>query len=90
MLLSQYVLACRMAGRWPLAERDRSQIPRHYQAAQCRDGSWPLHSEAPGSLFVTVLAYVALRVMGARAGDPVTSGVMTPWRARAEGRGIRP
>lgn len=70
MLLSQYVLTCRMAGGWPLPERDRRQILRHYQVTQRTDGSWPLHSEAPGSLFVTVLAYVALRVLGVPADDP--------------------
>ena len=70
VLLSQYVLTCRMAGNWPLPGRDRHEILRHYQVTQRTDGSWPLHSEAPGSLFVTVLAYVALRVMGLPADDP--------------------
>ena len=70
MLLSQYVLTCRMAGKWPLPDHDRSAILRHYQVTQRSDGSWPLHAEAPGSLFVTVLAYVALRVLGLPADDP--------------------
>ena len=48
MLLSQYVLACRMAGRWPLPERDCGQILRHYQVTRRRDGSWPWRAEAPG------------------------------------------
>jgi len=41
MLLSQYVLTCWMVGRWPLPERDRGQIVRHYQVTRCPDGSWP-------------------------------------------------
>ncbi len=90
MLLSQYVLACRMVGRWPLPERDRGQILRHYQAARCRDGSWPLHGEAPGSLFVTVLAYVALRVMGVPAGDPVTSAARRWLRAQPDSVTVLP
>lgn len=81
MLLSQYVLACRMVGRWPLPERDCGQIVRHYQVTQCGDGSWPWHAEAPGSLFVTVLAYVALRVLGVPADDPVTGAARCWLRA---------
>jgi squalene/oxidosqualene cyclase-like protein len=73
MLLSQYVLTCRMVGRWPLPQRDRGQILRHYQVTRRGDGSWPLHGEAPGSLFVTVLAYVALRVLGVPVDDPLAS-----------------
>lgn len=84
MLLSQYVLACRMTGRWPLPERDRGQILRHYQAERRGDGSWPLHGEAPGSLFVTVLAYVALRAMGVPAGDPMTSAARSWLRAQPD------
>jgi len=85
MLLSQYVLACRMVGRWPLPERDRDQILRHYQMTQRRDGAWPWHGEALGSLFVTVLAYVALRVLGVPADDPVTSPARRWLRAHPDG-----
>ena len=64
MLVSQYVLVGQMVGRQALPERDRDMILRHFEATRRPDGSWPLHCEAPGSLFVTVLAYVALRVLG--------------------------
>jgi lanosterol synthase len=84
MLLSQYVLTCRMVGRWPLPERDRSQIVRHYRVMRCGDGSWPWHREAPGSLFVTVLAYLALRVLGVPADDPVTSAARRWLRAHPD------
>lgn len=80
MLLSQYVLTCRMAGNWPLPDDDRGMILRHYQVTQRSDGSWPLHAEAPGSLFVTVLAYVALRVLGLPADDPLPAGARS-WMA---------
>src|SRR5690242_8384645 len=81
MLTSQYVLTCRMVGRWPLPDRDRDQILRHYQTTRCGDGSWPLHGEAAGSLFVTVLAYVALRVLGVPADDPLTDAARRWLRA---------
>jgi Squalene-hopene cyclase N-terminal domain len=90
MLLSQYVLACRMVGRWPLPEHDRGQILCHYRAARRGDGSWPLHGEAPGSLFVTVLAYVALRVMGVPADDPVTSAARRWLRAQPDDVAVLP
>ena len=66
-LLSQYVLTSKMAGRWPLPDDDRDAILRHFEVTRKPDGSWPLHREAPGSLFATVLAYVAVRVLGVPA-----------------------
>jgi hypothetical protein len=74
MLLSQYVLTSRMVGRPRWSERDRDMILRHFEAARCTDGSWPLHSEAPGSLFVTVLAYVAVRILGVAPEEPMARG----------------
>ncbi len=85
MLLSQYVLTCRMAGNWPLPGGDRGMILRHYQVTQRSDGSWPLHAEAPGSLFVTVLAYVALRVLGLPADDPLPAAARRWMAAQPDG-----
>jgi len=85
MLLSQYVLTCRMVGRWPLPDGDRGQILRHYRVARRGDGSWPWHAEAPGSLFVTVLAYVAVRVLGMPADDPVAAAARRWLRAHRDG-----
>jgi squalene/oxidosqualene cyclase-like protein len=84
MLLSQYVLTCRMAGSWPLPGGDRGKILRHYQVTQRSDGSWPRHAEAPGSLFVTVLAYVALRVLGLPADDPLPATARRWLRAQPD------
>jgi lanosterol synthase len=90
MLLSQYVLTCRMVGNWPLPARERSQILRCYEKTRCADGSWPWHCEAPGSLFVTVLAYVALRVMGTPADDPITSAARRWLRTHPDSVAILP
>jgi len=38
MLLSQYVLTCRMVGRWPLPPRDRGPILGQYQVPRRGDG----------------------------------------------------
>jgi hypothetical protein len=74
MLLSQYVLTCRMVRKWPLSEHDRDGILRHFKVAMLPDGSWPLHCEGAGSPFVTTLAYVALRVMGLQSEAPLVAG----------------
>jgi squalene/oxidosqualene cyclase-like protein len=73
MLSSQYVLTCRMAGNWPLSAHDRDGIQRHFEATRRPDGSWPRHGESHGSPFVTVLAYIALRVMGLPAQAPLAA-----------------
>ena len=90
MLLSQYVLTSRMVGRprWP--ERDRSMIVSHFEATRRADGSWPLHSEAPGSLFVTVLAYVALRVLGVPPEAPMAAAARRWLRAQDDSVTILP
>ena len=66
-LLAQYVLTSKMVGRWPLPGDDRAGVLRHFEVTRKPDGSWPLHRDAAGSLFATVLAYVALRVLGVPA-----------------------
>jgi squalene/oxidosqualene cyclase-like protein len=67
MLLAQYVMTSRMVGRWPLPDRDLAGIRRHFEVTRRADGSWPAHSAGSGSTFVTVLAYVALRIAGVPA-----------------------
>ena len=72
-LLSQYVLTSAMVGRWPFPDQDRDRVLRQFEATRLPDGSWPLHGEAPGSLFATTLAYVALRVLGVPPDTPLTA-----------------
>jgi lanosterol synthase len=70
MLLAQYVLTHRMVGRWPLSETEIAGARRHFAVTRRPDGSWPAHVDGIGSVFVTVLAYVALRVLGVPPDDP--------------------
>src|SRR5439155_12147246 len=63
MLLSQVVLTHRMVNR-PLAPETVKQIIKHYEVAQRPDGSWPMHGEGDGYVYLTALGYVALRVRG--------------------------
>ncbi len=69
MLVSQYVLVRRMTAQWPLPAKLRASILRHYRVTQLADGSWPMHGEGHGYVFMTSLAYVALRVLGLSADD---------------------
>ncbi|MFI7123180.1 prenyltransferase/squalene oxidase repeat-containing protein [Amycolatopsis sp. NPDC049868] len=85
MLLSQYVLTHRMLRAWPLSDEDASAIRRHYEATRLTDGSWPSHSDGPGSVYITTLAYVTLRVMGVPPDDPLISTARSWLHARPEG-----
>jgi 2,3-oxidosqualene cyclase len=70
MILSQYVIVQHLTGRdWD--EATRAGIICHYQVTRTRDGVWGLHPEADGYVFTTTLAYVALRLLGLSARDPL-------------------
>jgi 2,3-oxidosqualene cyclase len=70
MILSQYVIVQHLAGRqWD--EATRAGIIRHYQVTRTLDGAWGLHPESAGYVFTTTLAYVALRLVGVSADDPL-------------------
>jgi squalene/oxidosqualene cyclase-like protein len=84
MLLSQYVLTHRIVGDWPLSEPDRAGIRRHYETTRLDDGSWPIHSDGLGSVYVTALAYVSLRVLGVSADGDLISGARRWLRDRTD------
>jgi lanosterol synthase len=73
MILSQYVLVRRIVGGpyWPIPTAEREQILRHYRVTRRPDGSWAMHGEGGGYVYMTTLAYVALRVLGVPADDPL-------------------
>jgi 2,3-oxidosqualene cyclase len=72
MILSQYVIVQHLAGRkWH--ETTRAGIIRHYQVTRTPEGAWGLHPESGGYVFTTTLAYVALRLLGLPADDPLLS-----------------
>ncbi len=75
MLAAQYAIAHHAMGR-PLPERRRAGLLRQLEAMQLADGSglWGMHRHADGSLFMTSLCYVAARLCGAKATDPLLAG----------------
>jgi lanosterol synthase len=85
MLLSQYVLTRRITGAFPIATPQRDKILQHYRVTQLPDGSWPMHGEGPGYVFMTTLAYVALRVLGVPADDPLAARARAWLRAQPGG-----
>src|SRR5262245_6510731 len=72
MILSQGVIVRHLAGR-PWSEPERERIIRNYQVTRTPDGAWGLHPESGGYVFTTTLAYVALRLLGVPADDPLVA-----------------
>ncbi|QXP92017.1 2,3-oxidosqualene cyclase [Methylococcus capsulatus] len=63
MILAQAVIVRTVVGR-PYDARERAAIIRHFELSQLADGAWGMHPESRGYVFFTVLAYVALRLLG--------------------------
>ena len=84
MILAQYVLVRAIVGR-PLDPPARARIVRHFQVTRTADGAWGLHPESPGYVFTTTLAYVALRLLGVEAGDPLAADARTWLQGRPGG-----
>lgn len=72
MLPAEYVLAWHILGL-PIDETRRRRILLQFERTRLHDGSWALSNadrSAP-SLFVTTLVYVASRLLGVAANDPL-------------------
>jgi squalene/oxidosqualene cyclase-like protein len=70
MITAQFVLACHVMGR-SIDPARRKRILRHFNRTRLPSGTWGLSEWSPPSLFVTTLVYVAARVLGAPANDPL-------------------
>ena len=84
MILSQYVIVRTVVGR-PILDEDRTRIIRHYSVTRTPEGGWPLHPEGPPQVFTTTLAYVALRLLGVPADDPLTAAARKWLHAQQHG-----
>ncbi len=70
MLVAQYVILCHIVGhRIPPARAAR--VERYLEQNVRADGGWGMHPQSESYLFHTVLAYVALRLLGRAADDPL-------------------
>ena len=72
MILAQYVIVQRILGR-ALDEPTRQGIIRHFEITRKKDSGWGLHPESGSYVFVTTLAYVALRLLGLPAGNELVA-----------------
>ena len=72
MILSQYILVQRACGR-SIPAGEAARMIQHYRVTRLPDGSWGMHGESAGYVYFTALAYVALRVLGVAADDPLCS-----------------
>jgi lanosterol synthase len=63
MILAQYVLL-RAFLRRPVAGDEAARMIRHFEITRRPEGGWGLHAEAAPYVFVSTLAYVALRLLG--------------------------
>lgn len=80
MLVCQYVIVCHIVGH-PLSDERKALICRSLEVQRYPDGGWGMlpvaqHEDGPvfqgGSwLFHTTLSYVALRLLGVAADDPI-------------------
>ena len=72
MILSQCVIVRRVVGR-PLDEEDRVAAIWHYRVTRTSEGGWGMHAESGPCVFLTALAYVALRLLGVPPDDLMLS-----------------
>ncbi len=70
MLAAQYVMLQHLAGV-EIPPQRRARLNRHFERTRLASGLWGLHELSPPYLFVTTLVYVALRLLGAEANDPL-------------------
>ena len=70
MLTAQYVLLHHVLGR-PLEPGRRRRVLRSFERTRLAGGTWGLHEHSPPHLFVTVLVYVAARLLGIERDDPL-------------------
>ena len=70
MLPAQYVMTCHIIGE-PINEGRRRRLLKHFERTRLPNGTWGLHEISKPYLFVTTLVYVAARLLGVEAKDPL-------------------
>lgn len=72
LLAAQYVLACQVMGQ-PIAPERRRRLLLHFAHTRLASGTWGLHAKSDPYLLVTILVYVAARLLGLAKDDPLLS-----------------
>lgn len=84
MTLAQYVIVRAILQR-PFAPAERDRIILHFRATRRPEGGWGLHPEANSYVFVTTVTYVALRLLGVPANDPMASRALAWVQSQPDG-----
>src|SRR5437879_4278805 len=72
MILAQYVIMQRMLNQ-AIDEQTCKGIIRHFEVTRRKGVGWGLHAESEPYVFVTTLAYIALRFLGLAPDEPLTA-----------------
>jgi lanosterol synthase len=70
MLAAQYVMLQYIVGVEFSPDR-RAKLIRHFERTRLSSGLWGLHERSAPYLFVTTLVYIAARLLGVEANDPL-------------------
>jgi lanosterol synthase len=70
MLAAQYAMMCVLT-RTPIAPERRERILLQFRRTQLADGTWSMHELGQPYLFMTAVVYVAARLLGVAADDPL-------------------
>ena len=84
MITAQVVIARHVAGH-PADTATREGILRYLGGTATAEGTWGLHPESPGYVFVTTLVYVAVRLLGVAANDELAVKARAWLRAQPGG-----
>ncbi len=72
-VVTAQVALTRHAVGLPFSADDAARIVRHFEFTQTAGGAFGLHPEHPGSVFVTTLCYLAMRVLGVPPDAPLAA-----------------
>ncbi|MCS6863940.1 MAG: 2,3-oxidosqualene cyclase [Gemmataceae bacterium] len=72
VVTAQVVISRHIAGH-PFSPSEKQRLWLYFQRTQTSAGSFGLHAEHSGSVFVTSLVYVAARLLGMAADHPLTA-----------------
>ena len=87
IITAQYVIVHRVVGR-ELDTPTRDGILRALSFGRTADGAFRLHPESPGYVFVTTLVYVAMRLLGVSADEPLAKDARAWIERQGDGHGV--
>ena len=86
IITAQYVIVHRIVGR-EVDAATRDGILRAFQRGRTTDGAFRLHLESPGYVFVTTLVYIAMRLLGVSADEPLAKDARGWLERQGDGNG---